>query len=206
MPGFTSHSVRQLSAGPAPARCGSSSPVKHPLLRGVSPRVAPSPSVSHGSGSVIRGFPGGGAYANGKSPPVAGRAVPQNESRGVLLLRGTRPYSRHLSHSAKRQGSPVTVGVLASQIVSVPYPRMQLKATLCWNQETLPLLALFDSGTDGNFFPELVSQAGIPMAETAQSPPRLVLRQGKQLESLLFIKMHAVCSSPHRGRYNSTRT
>ncbi len=39
---------------------------------------------------------------------------------------------------------------------------MQLEATLCWNQLSLPLVALMDSGVDENFLDiNLVAQAGL---------------------------------------------
>ena len=80
------------------------------------------------------------------------------------LLRSDRPFPCLLSPATKRAGSPVTVGVLVSRTPSSqsPRPRVQLEATLCWEQQSLPLLALIDSGADENFLDiTLATQAGI---------------------------------------------
>ena len=80
------------------------------------------------------------------------------------LLWPVGPFSGCLSSSAKRQRSSVVVGVLVSKsnIPTDTLPRMQIQATLCHTQLSLPLLALLDSGAEQSFLDSnLVSQAGI---------------------------------------------
>ncbi|KAI9536829.1 hypothetical protein NQZ68_031138 [Dissostichus eleginoides] len=68
-------------------------------------------------------------------------------------------------------GSSIAVGILASPSSSLnPRPRTQLEAVLCCNQQSLPLLALVDSGADENFLDiDIAAQAGIP-SEVLDSP------------------------------------
>lgn len=69
------------------------------------------------------------------------------------------PFSCGLVPSAQRGHSPVGVGVLVSQTITLPIPCMQFQATLCWNHESLPLLVLVDYGNDENFLDSNVSSA-----------------------------------------------
>ncbi|KAI9517191.1 hypothetical protein NQZ68_008448 [Dissostichus eleginoides] len=86
------------------------------------------------------------------------------------------PASHHLSvlegsGLENVSGSSVAVGILASPSSSLnPRPRTQLEAVLCCNQQSLPLLALVDSGADENFLDiNIAAQAGIP-SEVLDSP------------------------------------
>lgn len=61
---------------------------------------------------------------------------------------------------------PKKGGLLVSQTTSssVSLLHMQIQATLCLNQHSLPLLALVNSGTDDSFLDaKLASQTGIPI-------------------------------------------
>ena len=54
--------------------------------------------------------------------------------------------------------------------LSNPQSRMQLEATLCWDQQSLPLCALVDSGADDSFIDSnLAAQAGI-LSEPLTNP------------------------------------
>ena len=88
------------------------------------------------------------------------------------LLRREGSLHRGLPRSAKRPGSPINVGVLESQDnlpVSNP-SRMQLPATLCSPQLSLSVLALIDSGAEGNFLDsELATQSGFPIETLSET-------------------------------------
>lgn len=72
-------------------------------------------------------------------------------------------FSGCLSGPSKRLGSLIGVGILESQNHSPTSQnlRLQLPATLCTPQLSLPISALVDSGAEGNFLDhELAAQAG----------------------------------------------
>jgi len=105
------------------------------------------------------------------------------------------------------------VGILASPSSSLnPRPRTQLEAVLCCNQQSLPLLALVDSGADENFLDiDIAAQAGIP-CEVLDSPLNANALNGQFLAQVThrtkpvnlilsgnhceFIQFHLI-SSPH---------
>ena len=83
-----------------------------------------------------------------------------------------------LSDSSKRQGPSVALGVLVGQAnsPSVRKPHFHISATLCCPVLSLPLLALVDSGAEGNFLDQQVAvQMGISLLPLEQPQTALAV-------------------------------
>lgn len=78
--------------------------------------------------------------------------------------------------------------------------RLQLQSTLYWSRESLPLVALVDSGADDNFIDaNIVSQANIPL-EPLNSPRDVNALNGERLACIthVTIPLTLVLSGNHR--------
>ena len=92
----------------------------------------------------------------------------QSEGSTLVLhtLFSTRPFPVRMSPSlGKRMGLPVTQGILASRSHNPLVSRPLLEAALLWQDQTLPLSILLDSGADESFIDrKLVCQLQIDTA------------------------------------------
>ena len=95
------------------------------------------------------------------------------------------PYL-HLSGPAKRPGSPVIRGTLASQTTSGPNPttRIILPASLQWSRELLHLHMFVDSGADDSFIDSsIVEKSQIPL-EILYAPKTVNALDGRHLATV----------------------
>ncbi|XP_037626231.1 uncharacterized protein LOC119488550 [Sebastes umbrosus] len=126
----------------------------------------------------------GGAHAVGTSSSLTLRAPTASQGWCVYLLWQGWPLPRFLSSPAKRLGSSGTGEALMSHTStspSAPHPRMQFNASLVCQGDSIPLLALVDSGADDNFIDStLVTQAGIPV-EALPAPKDVNALDGRLL-------------------------
>lgn len=95
------------------------------------------------------------------------RLTPQEHEHrrasNLCLYCGKRLHRCLSCSSSKRSGSPLTGGLTVSRASTRTPQRFQMTVSLCWKDQTVPVLALVDSGAEENFIDsELAKQLCVP--------------------------------------------